>query len=170
MLCALVPLPLWMAEFWCCSTIYSSAQSTHFAGNASIFLVSASGVVKLDNWGGHIHIFVFTDHKNNRFQKKLIVQNTNIWICTPHLSSWLRNWYRHSRFDLVYSACFFHFDLKSCSIHEVQDSEGCVKTIHNIVRQCLRAFSQASLYLFEIILNQKRFLSQITQSNGSRSF
>ena len=31
---------------------------------------------KLDNWGGgHIHIFVFTDHKNNRFQKKLITQN-----------------------------------------------------------------------------------------------
>ena len=35
---------------------------------------------KFDNWGGgaHIHIFVFTDHKNNRFQKKLIMQNTNI--------------------------------------------------------------------------------------------
>ena len=35
---------------------------------------------KFDNWGGgaHIHIFVFTDHKNNRFQKKLITQNTNI--------------------------------------------------------------------------------------------
>ena len=28
--------------------------------------------------GAHIHIFVFTDHKNNRFQKKLITQNTNI--------------------------------------------------------------------------------------------
>ena len=28
--------------------------------------------------GAHIHIFVFADHKNNRFQKKLIVQNTNI--------------------------------------------------------------------------------------------
>ena len=35
---------------------------------------------KFDNWGwgAHIHIFVFTDHKNNRFQKKLITQNTNI--------------------------------------------------------------------------------------------
>jgi hypothetical protein len=35
---------------------------------------------KFDNGGGgaHIHIFVFTDHKNNRFQKKLIMQNTNI--------------------------------------------------------------------------------------------
>ena len=35
---------------------------------------------KLDNWGGgaHIHIFVLTDHKNNRFQKKLKTQNTNI--------------------------------------------------------------------------------------------
>ena len=26
----------------------------------------------------HIHIFVFTDCKNNRFQKKLMTQNTNI--------------------------------------------------------------------------------------------
>ena len=35
---------------------------------------------KLDNWGGgaDIHIYVFKHHKNNRFQKKLIVQNTNI--------------------------------------------------------------------------------------------
>ena len=34
---------------------------------------------QLDKWGGgHIHIFVFTDRKNNQFQKKLIMQNTNI--------------------------------------------------------------------------------------------
>ena len=33
--------------------------------------------------GAHIHIFVFTDHKNNRFQKKLITQNTNTWIWAP---------------------------------------------------------------------------------------
>jgi hypothetical protein len=31
--------------------------------------------------GADIHIFVFTDCKNNRFQKKLIGQNTN--ICPP---------------------------------------------------------------------------------------
>ena len=31
---------------------------------------------KLDNWGADIHILVFIHHKNNRFQKKLIVQNT----------------------------------------------------------------------------------------------
>ena len=33
-----------------------------------------------DNWGGgaNIHIFVFTDHKNNGFQKKLMMQNTKI--------------------------------------------------------------------------------------------
>ena len=30
--------------------------------------------------GADIHIFVFTNHKNNWFQKKLIVQNPNIWI------------------------------------------------------------------------------------------
>ena len=28
--------------------------------------------------GAHIHIFVFTDHKNNRFQKALMMHNTNI--------------------------------------------------------------------------------------------
>ena len=29
---------------------------------------------KVDNWeGGHIHIFMFTERKNNRFQKKLII-------------------------------------------------------------------------------------------------
>ena len=33
--------------------------------------------------GGYIDIFVYTDHWNNQFQKKLIVQNTNIWICPP---------------------------------------------------------------------------------------
>ena len=35
--------------------------------------------------GAHIHIFVFTDCKNNRFQKKLMMHNTNIWICAPPL-------------------------------------------------------------------------------------
>ena len=33
--------------------------------------------------GADIHIYVFTHHKINRFQKKLIVQNTNIWISPP---------------------------------------------------------------------------------------
>jgi hypothetical protein len=33
--------------------------------------------------GADIHIFVFTDCKNNRFQNKLIGQNTNIWISAP---------------------------------------------------------------------------------------
>jgi hypothetical protein len=33
---------------------------------------------KIDKWGDHIHIFVFTDLKNNRFQKKVTMQNTNI--------------------------------------------------------------------------------------------
>ena len=32
-----------------------------------------------DNWGRvHIHIFMFTYHKNNRFKKKSVGQNTNI--------------------------------------------------------------------------------------------
>ena len=42
-----------------------------------------SGVASVVNWGGgggggNIHIFMFTDHENNRFQNELIMQNTNI--------------------------------------------------------------------------------------------
>jgi hypothetical protein len=50
---------------------------------------------QLDNWRANIHIFVFTDHKNNRLQKKLIMQNTKIWIFapSPQLSSWRRHWW-----------------------------------------------------------------------------
>jgi hypothetical protein len=33
--------------------------------------------------GVYIHIFMFTYRKNNRFQKKSVGQNTNIWIYTP---------------------------------------------------------------------------------------
>ena len=36
-----------------------------------------------DNWGANIRIFVFTNCKNNRFQKKLIKQNAHIWIFAP---------------------------------------------------------------------------------------
>ena len=51
------------------------------------------GRSKLDNWGPDIHIFMLTHHKNNWFQKKLIVQNPNIWISAPQLSSLLRPCY-----------------------------------------------------------------------------
>ena len=34
-------------------------------------------------WGADIHLFVFTDCKNNQFQKKLVGQNVNIWIFAP---------------------------------------------------------------------------------------
>ena len=34
---------------------------------------------EIDNWGeAHIHIFVFTDCKNNRFQNKSMMHHTNI--------------------------------------------------------------------------------------------
>ena len=42
------------------------------------------GQRKIDNWGaGGGHIFVFTECKNNRFQKKLIVQNTTYEYAPP---------------------------------------------------------------------------------------
>ena len=46
----------------------------------SVSFYDYQGRSKLDNWGGgaDIHIFVFTHHKSNSFQKKLIVQNPNI--------------------------------------------------------------------------------------------
>ena len=49
--------------------------------NSYPLLSVISGVASVVNWGGggaNIHIFVFTDHENNRFQKELILRNTNI--------------------------------------------------------------------------------------------
>ena len=52
---------------------------------------SFSGVASIDKWGGYIHIFMFTDRKNNQFEKNWIMYNINIWICPPHLSIWGRH-------------------------------------------------------------------------------
>jgi hypothetical protein len=56
---------------------YASSFKLNLVNHISI------GVERSINGGDHIHIFVFTDLKNNRFQKKLIMQNTNIWIWPP---------------------------------------------------------------------------------------
>ena len=69
-------------------------STTYFYNTYSFFIFRAyvrkihaclrrwQGRSKLDNWGGgggaDTHIHVFTHHKNNGFQKKLIVQNKNI--------------------------------------------------------------------------------------------
>ena len=63
--------------------LQKNVHMTFFRGQnqyVTLPLPIVQGRSKLDNWGGgtHIHIYVFTHHKNNRFQKKLIVQNTNI--------------------------------------------------------------------------------------------
>ena len=47
--------------------------------------------LKVDNWGGgggegSAHIFVFTDRKYNRFQKKLVMQNTIYEYCPPPIA------------------------------------------------------------------------------------
>jgi hypothetical protein len=56
-------------------------EQAKFASKFSyIFITVVLWRSQLDKWGGgdHIHIFVFTDLKNNQFQKKLIMQNTNV--------------------------------------------------------------------------------------------
>ena len=78
-----------------CKFVFSSCETWsnpilyHFKNEVmhmcAWYVVSISGVANSINTGAHIHIFVFTYHKNNRFQKKLIVQNMNIWIWAPSL-------------------------------------------------------------------------------------
>ncbi len=46
-------------------------------------LVISSGAGRTIIGGANIHISLLTDCKNNRFQKKLITQNTNILIFAP---------------------------------------------------------------------------------------
>ena len=41
-------------------------------------ILMGRGRSKIGGGGAHIHIFVFTDCKNKRFQKKLMMHNTNI--------------------------------------------------------------------------------------------
>ena len=48
----------------------------------------ASGVASAISEGAYSYIRL----KSIRFQRKLIVQNTNILICSPHLSRWRRHW------------------------------------------------------------------------------
>ncbi len=57
-----------------CLTIY---YNTSFEGKLSVVEknILPYSSIAWGRGGAHIHIFVFTDHKNNRFQKKLIVQN-----------------------------------------------------------------------------------------------
>ena len=43
-----------------------------------VYYMNCRGGRKLIIGGADTHIFVFTDCKNNRFQKKLMIQNTNI--------------------------------------------------------------------------------------------
>ena len=57
-----------------------------FSPESRLFTVKLGNqsCARIDNWvGALIHIFVFTDLKNNPFQKKVIGQNTNIWIISP---------------------------------------------------------------------------------------
>jgi hypothetical protein len=57
-----------------------------------------SAIIGGGGGGANIHTFVFTDQKNNGFQKKLIMQNTNIWIFAPppQLSSRRATGLRHN--------------------------------------------------------------------------
>ena len=59
---------------------YCSLYGEYVINNLKTLYNQIRGRSKLDNWGADIHIYVLTckHHKNNRFQKKIIVQNTNI--------------------------------------------------------------------------------------------
>ena len=65
----------------------TSNVSTKTQQLARIYIIAKNLILSLMNTGvansiigggAHIHIFEFTDHENNRFQKKLIAQNMNI--------------------------------------------------------------------------------------------
>jgi hypothetical protein len=82
-------------------------------------------------------LIVFTYHKNNWFQNKLIKQNTNIWICVPpQLSIWLRHW----RIGDSYVTTFSEAKDVGFSL----DSQ--MKCDTNVNRSCKAAFS----HLFHI--------------------
>ena len=71
------------AAGWYCEGGASSATPTpsyQFPRNGPCRKGMLSGVANsiIGRGGAHIHIFVFTDHENNQFEKKLIVQNMNI--------------------------------------------------------------------------------------------
>jgi hypothetical protein len=72
-----------------------------------------SGVASLDNWGVHIHIFVFTDHKKQLISK--VINNAAHeyeYSPPPQLSSWLRRW----TYVCLYSV--FIFNSFSYCIHK----------------------------------------------------
>ena len=47
------------------------------------FVHSQQGTAKIDNWGSNIHVFIFTGHENNQFQKKLIMYTLTYEYCPP---------------------------------------------------------------------------------------
>ena len=61
-----------------CGCVYITFYSYLNINPSFVASLGIKGANRSIIWGDHIHIFVFTDCKNNRFQKKLIVQNTNI--------------------------------------------------------------------------------------------
>ena len=57
--------------------------------------LSTTGADRTIIEGANIHILVFTDCKNNRFQKKLIKQNAHSPPPPPQLSFWRRHCCQH---------------------------------------------------------------------------
>ena len=65
------------------SSNLSASEESHLLGpvcqvSANLKDIFQKTIYKWGGEGGHINIFVFTHRKNNRFQKKLIVQNMNL--------------------------------------------------------------------------------------------
>ena len=61
------------------STWYANSQRIRILMMSVISGHVQSGRSKLDNWGADIHIYVFTHHKNNRFQFSKEINN-----CAEH--------------------------------------------------------------------------------------
>ena len=98
---------------------------------------------------------MFTDRKDNRFQKKLITQNTNIVNIrpSPQLSSWLRHWRKCSQLlDKAFRASTMETEA-ACSSKPSQRSVMLPSAMLSPTT------SSATTTSFHSTLNQNEFLS-----------
>jgi hypothetical protein len=126
--------------------------------------------------GADIHIFVCTDCKNNRFQKKLIGQNTNIWISAPPIIDIPAPLLPTNAFmvEKYFQSCLhfwpaWYLPLLSCSSTAQVDflcrsltTIACASIINNSIQDnaCIALFWRGRLSLLERKLNYNLNLSR----------